>query len=126
MGHKPKPPSGGFVIECRRMAFDEQLAKRIQNIVGKKKGVMSKQMFGGIAFMLDGKMFVGVVGDDLMVRVGKEQGPELLEREGARPMDFTGKPMAGYLYVDETGFRSDAELEEWIGYATRFVKTIKK
>jgi len=72
-------------------------------------------MFGGIAFMIRGHMSVGIVKDDLMVRVGVEAHGELLRQPHARPMDFTGRPMKGFLYVESAGLESEADLERWVG-----------
>jgi hypothetical protein len=81
-------------------------------------------MFGGIAFLADGHMFVGVIGDLLMARVGPENYAAALARKHVREMDFTGKPMKGYVYVDAAGIADDDELEEWVMRCRAFVKTL--
>lgn len=81
-------------------------------------------MFGGIAFLADGHMFVGVIGDALMARVGPENYVAALKRTHVREMDFTGKPMKGYVYVDAAGIAGDEELEEWVLQCRAFVKTL--
>jgi hypothetical protein len=81
-------------------------------------------MFGGIAFLADGHMFVGVIGDMLMARVGPESYAAALKRKYVREMDFTGKPMKGYVYVDPAGIAGDEELEEWVTRCRAFVKTL--
>jgi hypothetical protein len=96
------------------MAYDEALGARIRAAMGGAAGVTEKKMFGGLAFLLDGKMFAGVVGDDLMVRVGRARHDEALGRPHARPMDFTGHPMNGYVYVAPPGFRTAATLRAWL------------
>lgn len=78
-------------------------------------------MFGGVAFLRDGHMFVGVTDESLMVRVGKELHADSLRRAHVRPMDFTGKPMNGYVFVDPAGIRSAAQLRFWVERATAFV-----
>lgn len=108
------------------MAYGEELAARIDVQLGPRKNITTRKMFGGVCWMLGGNMMVGIVGDELMVRVGKEAGPELLKKPGARPMDFTGKPMAGYLYVGGKAIATEKGLTEWIGQAEAFVKTLPK
>ncbi|MCC6738015.1 MAG: TfoX/Sxy family protein [Planctomycetia bacterium] len=106
------------------MSYDEKLAKRIQKQVGRAKGVTSKAMFGGIAWLLGGNMFAGIVKDELMVRVGPERHAELLREPCARPMDFTGRPMKGYLFVEPGGVKSEKDLGRWLQRATEFVATL--
>lgn len=97
------------------MAYDESLADRIRWALEESGKVFEeKQMFGGLAFMVDGKMCLGVVNDALMARVDPENYENLLEQKGARPMDFTGRPMKGFLFVDPDGIASEAELGQWV------------
>jgi TfoX/Sxy family transcriptional regulator of competence genes len=98
------------------MAYDEGLAERIRGVLADRKDVSEKKMFGGIAFMVRGHMAVGIVKDDLMVRVGLEAHDELVRQPHARPMDFTGRPMKGFLYVDAAGLEGDVDLERWLGH----------
>lgn len=79
------------------MAYDEKLAERIRESLADKRGVIEKKMFGGVAFMLKDKMFVGIIKDDLMVRVLLEREAEALEKPHARPMDFAKRPMKGFI-----------------------------
>ena len=81
------------------MPFNEELAASVRVVLGPLTGLTEKKMFGGLAFMLHGNMCVGVTNDDLMVRVGPEQHAELLALPHARPMDFTGRPMKGFVFV---------------------------
>ena len=81
-------------------------------------------MFGGVAFMARGYMFVGIVGDVLMARVGPDYYEQALARPHVRVMDFTGKPMKGYVFVDPEGFESDADLAEWAERGYRFIQTL--
>ena len=106
------------------MAYDEGLAERIRKTVSRKRGVSEKEMFGGIAFLLDGKMFVGIVKDDLMVRLDPEQWEAAIAEPHARAMDFTGKPMRGYVYVAPAGLKREAALASWIGRAADYVATL--
>ena len=106
------------------MAYDEHLASRIRKALGATPGITEKRMFGGIAFLRHGLMFVGVIGHTLMARVGKALHDDSLAREHVRVMDFTGKPMAGYVFVDEPGATSDDALRFWLGRCLDFVATL--
>jgi TfoX/Sxy family transcriptional regulator of competence genes len=106
------------------MAYDQGLAARIRDELADRDGVTEKQMFGGIAYLLEGKMFVGIVGDELMVRVGPDADDEALERPHVRPMDFTGRPMKGYVFVAPKGVTEDSVLRDWIERALRHVATL--
>ena len=108
------------------MAYDPKLAERIRAIAAGRKGVTEKEMFGGIAFLLDGKMFVGLAKNQLMVRVGPDRHDEALARPHVRPMDFTGRPMRGYVYVAPAGYANARALSAWIDWSTAFVATVKK
>jgi hypothetical protein len=91
------------------MPFNEALAERIRRVVVSRRDIEEKKMFGGVAFMLGGKMFCGIVGDDLIVRVGPDRYEECLFIAHVRPMDFTGKPMRGYVFVGpQAGLRQSA------------------
>jgi TfoX/Sxy family transcriptional regulator of competence genes len=81
-------------------------------------------MFGGVAFLRDGKMFVGIVKHDLMVRVGPDHYEKSLRQPHVRPMDFTGKPMAGYVYVSPDGVSEDDDLAKWVRLGAQFVATL--
>jgi TfoX/Sxy family transcriptional regulator of competence genes len=107
------------------MAYDEALADRIRRALGPRPGVDEKKMFGGLAFLLEGKMFCGIVGDDLMVRVGPEGHDDALRRPHVRPMDFTGRPMKGYVYVAPAGCKSDRALADWVDRGARFAATLE-
>ena len=96
------------------MAFNEQLAERIRHIVGDGPGLTERKMFGGMAFMLNGNMFCGITRDDLMLRVGPDRFEEALARPGARPMDFTGRPMKGMAFVGPQGYETDEQLRGWV------------
>jgi TfoX/Sxy family transcriptional regulator of competence genes len=106
------------------MAFDAGLAQRIREILSERDGVTERRMFGGLAFMLNGHMFVGVLGTTLMVRVGPDRYQEALELAHVREMDFTGRPMKGYVFVDEQGISEDDQLDAWIAWSTGFVASL--
>jgi TfoX/Sxy family transcriptional regulator of competence genes len=105
------------------VAYDEGLAERIRDVLADYPGVTDKRMFGGITFMTEGNMTVGVIGDDLIARVGPDAGPEALTRPGTRPFDFTGRPMANWVVVDGAVLDDDV-LAEWISMARAFVATL--
>jgi TfoX/Sxy family transcriptional regulator of competence genes len=106
------------------MAYDEKLADRICAALGPREDIEERKMFGGIAFLRAGRMFVGIIGDDLMVRVGPARYEECLAKPHARPMNFTGRPMKGYVYVAPAGRRTAASLRAWLGLGARFVATL--
>jgi TfoX/Sxy family transcriptional regulator of competence genes len=106
------------------MAFDEGLAERLRDLLKQHNNVSEKKMFGGLAFMLDGHMFVGILGDRLMARVGPAGYEDTLRRPHVSEMDFTGKPMKGYVYIAPEGFESDQDLENWVTLCVKFVSTL--
>ena len=106
------------------MAFDEKLAGRIRGIFTARKDASEKKMFGGIAFMLNGRMCCGVINDLLMARVGADRYEAALSLPHTRPMDFTGKPMKGYVYVEPEGHKSDEELKRWVERCIDFASTL--
>jgi TfoX/Sxy family transcriptional regulator of competence genes len=106
------------------MAYDEELAERIREIVGDGPGLSERKMFGGIAFMLNGNMFCGVTRNDLMVRVGPERFDDALASPGARPMDFTGRPMKGMVFVGPDGYASDEQLRAWVEQTVEYALSL--
>ena len=107
------------------MAYDEELADRVRELMAARAEVSERKMFGGIAFMLAGNMACGVLGDELMARVGKEQGDAALAEPHARPMDFTGRPMKGTVYVAAEGIASDEDLAEWVDAAAGYALSLR-
>jgi TfoX/Sxy family transcriptional regulator of competence genes len=103
------------------MAYDEKLADRIRESLSGTKGILEKKMFGGIAFMWKDKMFVGIIKDDLMVRVLLDREEEALDKPHARPMDFTNKPMRGFIYVSPDGIKTKKNLDMWIELGKEYV-----
>lgn len=106
------------------MAYDEHLATRMRRLLSREVGITEKRMFGGLCFLRHGLMFAGLTGSTLMARVGKADHADSLAREHVREMDFTGKPMAGYVYIDEPGIATDTQLGFWIERCVRFVATL--
>lgn len=106
------------------MSYDEQLATRVRAAVSKHRGVAEKKMFGGVAFLLDGRMFCGVLKNDLVVRVGPAKYHQALAKPHTRPMDFTGKPTIGYVYVAPGGCADGRRLGEWITWGLEFVASL--
>ena len=106
------------------MAYSEELATRVRNALARRRGVVEKKMFGGLAFMVRGHMCVGVMGDELMVRVGPDAYEEALAEPHTREMDFTGRPIKGMIYVGKRGFESSEALKQWVGRGLAFVKTL--
>jgi TfoX/Sxy family transcriptional regulator of competence genes len=106
------------------MPFDEGLAQRIEEALPEGVRLERKKMFGGLAFLDRGNLVVGVSNDHLMVRVGKDAYEEALTQPGARVFDMTGKPMAGWILVEQKGYESDGDLNRWITQALDFVSTL--
>ena len=106
------------------MAYDEKLAQRIIEALSGEAPVDVKKMFGGVCVMVRGQMCCGVIGDELMVRVGPEQYPDALKLPHVRPMDFTGRPLAGFVYVDRDGYQNEGSLRQWIDRCVQFVCTL--
>ena len=108
------------------MAYNEKLADRVRELftVTDKK-IQEKRMFGGLCFMVNDKMCLGVEQQRLMVRIDPLKYEEALEKEGARPMDFTGKVMKGYIFVDIDALNTNKKLEYWLNLALEYNKIAK-
>lgn len=103
------------------MAYDEYLQERIERILSDHRiQYEARKMMGGLCYMVDDKMCFGIVKNDLMARVGPDQYPDLIEREGARPMDFTKRPMNGYVFVAPEGIDREDDLEFWLQRCLEF------
>lgn len=96
------------------MAYDEALAERVRQALAPRRDVEEKRMFGGIAFMVASHMAVGVEKERLMVRLSPERAEACLKEPHVRPMDFTGRPMKGFLYVEAAGVRTAAGVRKWV------------
>ena len=106
------------------MAYSEDLAARIRSALTEHDGLTEKKMFGGLCFMLNGNMCCGIVGDELMLRVGPDGYDNALSQPGARPMDFTGKPMKGMVYVSADAIADDAALSGWAARGVKFAASL--
>ena len=96
------------------MPFDENLAGRIRKTLARKKGIEEKKMFGGIVFMLNGNMLVGVRKVSLIVRLGEDQAEAALRETHIKPFDITGRPMKNWVMVKPEGIEDDDQLKEWV------------
>lgn len=103
------------------MAYNEHLADRIRIVLKSKQvSFIEKKMMGGLTFMVDDKMCLGIIKEDLMARIAPEEYDEALERKGCRPMDFTGRPMKGFVMINPEGADLDEDMEYWIHLALEF------
>lgn len=107
------------------MAFNEKLNDRIREALSEVKKVEEKHMFGGTCYMVNGKMCVGVVKDEMMCRIDHDIYEAALEKPGCREMVFTGKPMKGYVFVGTEGMKTKKQLEYWIALCLEFNKKAK-
>ncbi len=96
------------------MPYDEHLAERVFQVLANQSGIEPKKMFGGLAFMLNGNMAMGVEKDRLMVRVGRDRYEDALAKPHCHPLDLTGRPMRGSVIVEPEGIATDPQLEEWV------------
>lgn len=112
------------------MAYDEKLADRVREIIAaKEENIEEKKMFGGLCFIVNGKMCVGVQLQNLMLRIAPDKFEEALEKEGCRSMQFGGRTMTGFVYVDESALNTKKKLETWLQLPldyNKFAKATKK
>jgi TfoX/Sxy family transcriptional regulator of competence genes len=106
------------------MAFSEALAERIRQRLARRKNVEEKKMFGGVGFLLNGNMLVGVWKESLVVRLGKDGGEEALLEPHVNEFDITGRAMNGWVLVEPGGVEDNDQLAGWIERAMRFVRTL--
>jgi TfoX/Sxy family transcriptional regulator of competence genes len=106
------------------VAFDEKLAGRVRALLNGKQGLAEKRMFGGVAFLLRGKMCCGVLNKDLVARVGVEGYRKALQRPHVRPMNFTGRAIKGFVYVSPEGTRTKRGLQRWLDHCVAFVPSL--
>jgi TfoX/Sxy family transcriptional regulator of competence genes len=106
------------------MAFSEPLANRIRDALAGKRGVEEKKMFGGVGFLLNGNMLVGVWKDSLIVRLGPDNYDDALLESHVREFDITGRAMRGWVLVEPEGVEGDERLAGWIERAAKFVGTL--
>ena len=107
------------------MAYNEKLASRIRESLSDISQVVEKEMMGGLTFMVKGKMCVGIIKDEMMCRIDPDLHEAVIEKTGCRTMDFTKRPMKGYIMVDDTGMKTKKEFEYWLGLALTFNKKAK-
>ena len=107
------------------MSFDEDLADRVRLVLGNRRGLAEKKMFGGLCFMVNGKMCVGVEKERMMVRFDPVLNDEVMEKEGCSPMDFTSKVMKGYVFVDAAVLNTNKKLDYWVQLALDYNKKAK-
>lgn len=108
------------------MAYNEKLADRVREIIAvTHKNVEEKAMFGGLCFMVNDKMCVGIEKERMMVRLDPEKYEDVINKEGVKPMDFTGKVMKGYVFVDADALNTKKKLEYWMNLALEYNKIAK-
>ncbi|MEX2529431.1 MAG: TfoX/Sxy family protein [Gemmatimonadota bacterium] len=118
LAHRDFPPYFGL------MAYDEGLAQRVRETLVDHEGVTEKKMFGGLCFLLRGNMACGIVGDRLMVRTGPDAWAEALAQPHIREMDFTGRSLRGFVYVDSPALEDDGALEHWVRQGVDFAASL--
>lgn len=106
------------------MAYNHGLADDIRARITNQRGLSEKEMFGGVAFTVNGNMAVGVSGDELMVGVGKDAHDEAVARPGARIFDLSARPMRGWIVVSPAGFTTDPEMNAWIDQGVAFAGSL--
>jgi TfoX/Sxy family transcriptional regulator of competence genes len=108
------------------MAYNEKLADRVRELIAQNEvKIEEKKMFGGLCFMVNDKMCIGVESERLMVRIDPERYDEALSREGCAPMDFTGRVMKGFVFVDAESVRTAAKLGYWVNLAMEYNENAK-
>ena len=112
------------------MAYDEHLADRLRTVLQHRNvEFYEKKMFGGLCYLVDDKMCIGIVKEELMARVGPDNAPQAMEKPGVRDMDFTGRPMKGYIFVTPEGMDTEEDLEYFVDLSLQFnpfAKAFKK
>jgi len=108
------------------VAFDQELAERVHAALAAVPDLETRRMFGGITFMVGGHMACGVVGQELMLRLGREAAEQALREPHVRAMDFTGRPSRGAVFVSADGLRHSRDLKRWIDAAMAYVATLPR
>ena len=106
------------------MTFSERTVNQIRRAIGNTPGLSERPLYSGVAFMVRGNMCCGMIDDNLVVRVGPDTYDDALREPHTRPMDFTGRPLPGFVYVDRDGFASSNSLRQWIDRSVSFVRTL--
>jgi len=108
------------------MAYSESLSLRVRQVLGRRRGIAEKKMFGGVGFLLHGNMCVGIWKNSLIARIDPSEYEDVLAEEYVQEFDITGRPMKGWALVEPDGLDSDTQLTEWIERSARFVATLPK
>jgi TfoX/Sxy family transcriptional regulator of competence genes len=108
------------------VAYDEALAARVRANLAGKRGIVEKKMFGGLAFLLDGNMSVGIYRDELIVRIAPDETDAALAEPGTRPFDITGRPMKGWLIIGGAAIARPQELAAWVARGAAFAASLPK
>ncbi len=106
------------------MTFDEGLSQRIRELISDHPGFLEKKMFGGIGFLFGGNMACGVNQEDLIIRVGPENYQEALSRPNAKVFDLTGRPMTGWIVIEEPGYQKEADFQDWVDQGVAFAMSL--
>ena len=106
------------------MAYSESVALRVRQVLGRRHDIVDKKMFGGVGFLLNGNMCVGIWKNSLIVRIDPESYEDALKEECVRKFDITGRPMKGWILVEPDGIESDDQLRKWIEQSLDFVVTL--
>jgi TfoX N-terminal domain len=106
------------------MPYDPGLAARLEELLENSKGFEQKKMFGGIGWLLNGNMCIGVYKEWLIARVGEETAKKIFKEKYVKPMDITGKPMKGWAMIAPAGIEEEKQLERYISFAEKFVRTL--
>jgi hypothetical protein len=106
------------------MSNDQSLATKIRQLLGRRKTLAEKKMFGGVAFLLDGNICCGVWKEFLILRLGADAALQVRSEEHTRPFDITGRPMRGWAMVEPAGWQNEAALGRWVAWAVEFTSTL--
>lgn len=106
------------------MAFSESLAARVRHALARTRGIVEKRMFGGLVFLLDGNLLVGVWHDSLIARLGREAADAALQQPHVGVFDVTGRPMRNWVLIDPDGLDGDCQFNDWLDRAMAFVQTL--
>lgn len=108
------------------MVYNEQLAAKTRALISRRRGFSEKKMFGGMAYLINGNMCCGVLKDDLVVRVDPKEYETTLAMPNARPMDFTGRTIRGFVYVDSKGWSKGEALKKWVEMGVKYASSLPK
>ena len=108
------------------MAYDEQLAARVRELLAPATGISEKKMFGGLCFLLHGNMCCGVLKNELVLRLEPKRAEGLLQQPHTRPMDFTGRALKGFVYVGADGLGTRTDLKAWVSISLEFARSLPK